>query len=183
MSKLVLKAVIQSLFAITSRAKASRQADKALHDYLELAEQIEPIQGCTPVKVPPMRGVDEDMRGWSFYQILAHNGIVAHTISAIVNQLAVGETLHGAAVINPKTDVMPATDVGEEQVARLRDEVDKHLAMVGTLGTLRGGATTPHPLFGTFDAHRWHCMFAFHLKIHLDQARYVVSQFATENKS
>ena len=33
-------------------------------------------------------------------------------------------------------------------------------------------------MFGDFDAHCWHAMFAFHLRIHQKQAAYVVAQLA-----
>jgi hypothetical protein len=46
--------------------------------------------------------------------------------------------------------------------------------MVKDLGELRGTKTTPHPIFGDFDAHKWNCMFSFHLRLHYKQAAYVV---------
>jgi hypothetical protein len=41
---------------------------------------------------------------------------------------------------------------------------------------LRGTGTSPHPVFGDFDAHKWNCMFTFHLGLHLPQAEYVVGK-------
>ena len=80
-----------------------------------------------------------------------------------------------AVLFNPKTDVMPGPDPGEEQVAAFRGSVEAHLAAVEQLGKLRGTRKKRHPVFGMLDAHGWHCMFALHLQVHLKQAE-VVSQ-------
>jgi hypothetical protein len=34
--------------------------------------------------------------------------------------------------------------------------------------------TAPHSIFGDFDAHKWNCMFSFHLSLHYKQAQHVV---------
>ena len=127
-----------------------------------------------------MRGVDEDMRHWSFFMILEHNCIVNRTISAIVRQLAKGEPLSGASIIDLKSGVMPSPNAGSEQVARLRDSVRDHLEAVASLGRLRGTKTARHPVFGDFDAHQWNCMFGLHLKLHHPQAVFVVRTFQAE---
>jgi hypothetical protein len=84
------------------------------------------------------------------------------------------EPLSGAALVDPKQGVMPPLSAGEEQLQQFLDSVQRHLNRVETLGRLRGTRTAPHPLFGDFDAHKWNCMFSFHLKIHYRQAAHVV---------
>jgi hypothetical protein len=42
------------------------------------------------------------------------------------------------------------------------------------LERLRGTETAHHPIFGDFDAHKWNCMFSFHLGLHHKQAVHVV---------
>lgn len=120
-----------------------------------------------------MPGVDEDMRRWSFFMILEHNAIVNRAITATVAQLAQGEAPSGAAMIDPKKDVMPSVESGESQVESFADSVRQHLHTVKNLGNLRGTNTAPHPVFGAFDAHQWNCMFVVHLGLHLRQAEYV----------
>jgi hypothetical protein len=142
--------------------------------YAELSRGISENIGCLCVEVPPMRGIDEDMRRWSFYMILEHNAIVNMGITATICQLVRGESLHGAATIDKKKDVMPSISAGEEQLKAFQDSVEKHLASVNRLGRLRGTPTSPHTLFGEFDAHKWNCMFSFHLRIHFTQALHVV---------
>ena len=74
---------------------------------------------------------------------------------------------------DPKKDVMPSADPGVEEVGLFRESVVEHLRAVEELPELRGTTQTMHPVFGPFDAHQWHCMFAFHLEIHLKQAKAV----------
>lgn len=70
---------------------------------------------------------------------------------------------------------MPSANPGLEQIAALEDSVKGHLATVASLDRLRGTRSRPHPLFGSFNAHFWHCMFGFHLQVHLKQARLIVA--------
>ena len=162
------------MFVFTSRNQARHQALKMSEKYTELASGISNKTGRLCVEVPPMRGVDEDMRRWSFYMILEHNTIVNKGITATVCQLAKGESLHGAATIDMKKDVMPTISAGEEQYEAFRDSVKEHLASVNKLGKLRGTPTSLHTMFGEFDAHKWNCMFSFHLRVHYPQAVHVV---------
>ena len=174
MSNLLIKAAIRSLFVLTSRDRAKQQAQCILVNYMKLAEGLSREDRSRSIEVPRMRGVDEDMRMWSFYMILEHNEIVNRSISATVQQLARGEPLGGSAAIDPKTGVMPSISAGEQQLPRFRNSVNDHLKVVNTLGRLRGTKTSPHPIFGEFDAHKWNCMFSFHLNLHLKQAEYVI---------
>ena len=112
------------------------------------------------------------MRGWTFFMILRHNTIVNNAISANIRRLALGESAP-AKKFDHKHDVMPAEDCGIEQIAIFKASVLSHLESIRPLGELRGTKTKDHPRFGSFDAHKWNCMFAFHLKVHLRQAMFV----------
>ncbi len=169
-----IKTAVRWLFIMTSRNRAIKQAKRLLEDYMGLADGLSREAGVRAVEVPPMRGVDEDMRRWSFYMILEHNTIVNRSITAIVQQLVRGEPLSGAAAIDPKKDVMPAQHAGEEWLRMFQDSVKEHVKVVASLGRLRGTRTAPHMIFGDFDAHKWNCMFSFHLRIHYKQAELVV---------
>lgn len=175
MSNPLIKAIICTKFLLTSRDNASDIIQSNAHAYSRLADRLGAGEGVEQVTVPPMIGVDPEMRGWSFFQILEHNSIVNHSIASTVEALALGKEPTGAALINPKTDVLPKGSSGQEQVEIFRQSIDDYLAMVATLPTLRGTAETNHPVFGSFDAHKWHCMFGFHLGLHLKQAEKVLS--------
>jgi len=180
MSNLLIKTAIRTLFTFTSREKALEKSEMHLRQYLELAEGLTKEIGQLCVEVPPMRGVDEDMRRWSFFMILEHNAIVNRSITATIVQLARGEALSGPAALNPKKDVMPSAAADASQLKDFADSVTQHLESVKSLKRLRGTRTSPHPIFGKFDAHKWNCMFAFHLGLHLPQAAYVMGKARAE---
>ncbi|PAZ01044.1 MAG: hypothetical protein CAK90_02435 [Spartobacteria bacterium AMD-G4] len=171
-----LKVAIRAKLTLTSSAAALRKSEVLLRRYTKLAEGLSGEAGQRCVEVPPMRGVDEDMRRWSFFMILEHNAIVNRSITATVVQLARGETLSGPATINPKRDVMPSLSADASHFKDFADSVTSHIEAVKSLKRLRGTGTSPHPVFGDFDAHKWNCMFSFHLGLHLPQAEYVADK-------
>jgi hypothetical protein len=175
MSNLIIRGVIRTKFVMTSREKASQMIRCKAEAYLKIAEQIGAVSSSKQVTVPPMIGVDPEMRGWSVFQIMEHNAIVNRIIAKSVEKLAKGEDPTPERPINHKTDVLPKGLSGPEQIEDFRESVDSYLSMIATLPKLRGTAETPHPVFGSFDAHKWHCMFGFHLGLHLKQAEKVVS--------
>jgi hypothetical protein len=162
------------MFLFTTHRRALKQAFVMAEKYSELTQGISEDMGRLCIEVPPMRGVDEDMRRWSFFMVLEHNTIVNKLITATVCQLAKGESLHGAAKIDIKSDVMPSPSAGNEQLRAFQESVQEHIKAVNSLGRLRGTKTTTHPIFGDFDSHKWNCMFSFHLSLHYSQATYVV---------
>ena len=174
MSNFFMRAALKTWFALTSGDGASRQIRNSLDKYLVLTRVINAETGALRVFVPPMMGIDEDMRNWSFFMVLQHNAIVNRSITSIVESLVRGEEPKGAGAIDLKMDVMPCPDSGEEQIQALRSSVEDHLRAVSSFGRLRGSLRKRHPMFGEFDAHCWHCMFGFHLLVHHRQAEYVV---------
>jgi hypothetical protein len=177
-SNLLIKAAVRTLFLCQSRDQALRQSEALVAQYTELAARLSKEAGRMCVEVPPMRGVDEDMRRWSLFMLLEHNAIVNRSITAAVVQLANGEVLSGPATIDPKKDVMPSSLANQSHVELFAQSVADHIAAIRGLGNLRGTKTSQHPIFGQFNAHKWNCMFAFHLRIHLPQARFIADTAA-----
>ena len=173
MSSTLIKAAVRTLFLCQSRDQALRQSEALSAQYTELAARLSKDAGRMSVEVPPMRGVDEDMRRWSLFMLFEHNTIVNRSITAAVVQLANGEPLSGPATIDVKKGVMPSSSADESQVELFAQSVADHITVVRNLGNLRGTKTSRHPIFGLLDAHKWNCMFAFHLRIHLPQARFI----------
>ncbi|MEM7147355.1 MAG: hypothetical protein AAF591_19730 [Verrucomicrobiota bacterium] len=169
----IVRQVVRARFLLTSREAARGVIRETADRYLAVAEELGPARGATVVNVPKMMGVDEEMRDWSFYMLLEHHVIVNGFIRRVVEDLERGEKPIWATGRDPKHDVLPKGGAGEEQVAAFRESVDGYLEMEKRLGRLRGTETWPHPLFGVFDAHKWHCMFGFHLKVHFGQAERV----------
>lgn len=165
---------VRFFLAVTPRDQAARSAVKWMERYLDLGSQLDADQGRRPVTVPPMKGVDPEMRSWSYFQLLEHNAIVNRSISELVGGLALGKDPGPAAQIDPKTGVLPGPDCGPEARDHFRSSVLDHLEQLKDLPSLRGTATRPHPLFGPFNAHRWNGMFSLHLKIHWKQAGTII---------
>ena len=174
MKQLLIKHAVRTRFLLTGRNRASDQIRQLLEQYLALARTIESDAGRRSVRVPPMLGVDEDMRNWSLFMILEHNIIVNRSISAVVQSLARGEKPSGTRDFDPKRDVMPSADPGEEQIQAFRASVETHLENVSRLPRLRSTPTSHHPIFGQLNAHGWHCMFGLHLDLHRKQAEAVI---------
>lgn len=164
----LIKMAVKTRFLAWSRAGASRQIEREVAQYLDLARKLGKARSATPTRVPKMLGVDEDMREWSIYMILEHNTIVNRNITKVVKALSVGD--QPADRIDPKKDVMPSANPGPEQVGSFRASVQDHLQAVREAPRLRFTKKARHPIFGPMDAHGWHCMFAFHLRLHRKQA-------------
>lgn len=171
MANPLIRILVRTRLTLASRAQGVRQIERQRDRYLALAAGLDPAAGARPVRVPAMIGVDEDMRGWSFFQILEHNAIVNRSIASVVTSLVAGEAPRGPGAIDPKHGVMPADGAGPEQVTAFIASVDDYLASLTTLGRLRGTRRSQHPVFGSFDAHMWHGMLGFHLSLHVKQAR------------
>ncbi|MEM8955942.1 MAG: hypothetical protein AAGD22_17430 [Verrucomicrobiota bacterium] len=175
MIEFMVRSGVRGKFAATSRERARTQIWSNADKYLALGRQLSPEAGSRVVTVPKMTGVDEEMRNWSFFMLLKHHVIVNGVICQIVEALVRGEEPKGVERMDPRRDVLPGSDAGEELVQRFEDSVNDYLAMEKGLPVLRGTKERPHPVFGLFDAHKWHCMFGFHLFVHFKQAKLVYS--------
>ncbi len=93
MKTFMINFLVRAQFTMTSLNHAREQTEKILRSYEKLAEGLNHEVGSRCVRVPPMLGIDENMRNWSFNMILEHNSIVNRTITAIVEQLLRGESI------------------------------------------------------------------------------------------
>lgn len=172
MANPLIKAIVRARLRLTSAKRSETWTRDLLKKYLQLAQGLDETTGSEPVTVPPMFGVDPDMRDWSFFMILRHNTLVNREISANVRRLALDEPVPEKK-FDIKKDVMPGPVCGIEQIAIFKASVLSHLETLASPGKLRETGTTNHPLFGPFDAHMWNGMFALHLQIHMKQAAFV----------
>ena len=180
MLRICIKALIRIRFFLTSRDRACDQITRAFEEYQLLGNEISSTQGRQPFRVPTMRGVDEDMRDWSFFMILEHNIIVNSVMEKIVESLASHTIPEDLPVKDSKKDVMPSHDSGPEQMTAFCQSVQQYLQNTKKLESLRGTPRYRHPVFGMLNAHGWHCMMALHLEIHLPQAKCVLEGLHAE---
>lgn len=172
----IVKFAVRTIFLFSTRRSVERKIVRMLDAYVDLAESLEIEEGKCFVRVPAMQGVDEEMRDWSFYQLLEHHVIVNKTITARIEELVSGMKNPVLDEFDVKCDVLPSASPGIEQVAAFQESICNHFTMLEKYKKLRGTRKTPHPLFGAFDAHYWNCMFAFHLKIHFKQAKFIAEE-------
>lgn len=170
MTRVLLRFGIRAQFRLTRRGLATAQIQRTANNYVALVERLGSERGARAVRVPPLPGVDDEMRDWSMFMILQHNVIVNRIIAVIVPSLARGIEPVELKRFDAKRDVLPAPTAGLEQVEAFRESVDHYLQRVEGLHRLRGTRRWPHPIFGDLDAHGWHCLFGFHLGLHLRQA-------------
>jgi hypothetical protein len=177
----LIKAAVRARFLLTSKQRCSMQSLDALDTYLRIWDQLDEQTASRCVQIPLMYGVDEDMREWSFFMLLEHNVIVNRSITARMKQLVLGEPQPALDGFDMKKDVMPSGVSGVCQVNAFKASIHEHLAMVATMGDLRKTQVSLHSRFGLLDAHKWNCMFAFHLKLHLKQAE-AIAQLVLEDQ-
>lgn len=171
------KFYIQTMFTFTSKQKVEKQALQYLDDYLELSNSISHESASCLVKIPKIKGIDENSKDWSFYMLLEHLSLVNSSISAIVYQLCLDQKLHGLALIDIKKDVSPSCDASFKQVSLFEQTIKNHFYnLVELPDNLRTTRKVEHPLLGELNAHMWNCALAFHLKEHYKQAKYIVEQ-------
>ena len=173
MKKYIIRTVVRTKLSLQSVQKGSNLLSDWGQKYLDLGKGLSYAQASQPVSVPEMLGVDSDMTGWSYYQLLEHNAIVNRIMSLNVKMLMTGEGKDILEQFNPKTDVMPGDTVGSEQVENFQKSIDEHLQMVKHFAHLNSKDTRDHPLFGSFNAHKWHGMISFHLGVHFKQAQLI----------
>ncbi|MEO0416368.1 MAG: hypothetical protein AAF226_15585, partial [Verrucomicrobiota bacterium] len=127
-------------------------------------------QGC---RVPAMPGVDPEMRDWSMYEMLEHNRIVNVELTQMMQSVL--DTGRYETDFDAKHDVLPQGEVGASVVAEFQESSEAYLHVVRKFPKLKGVGSMPHPVFGQFDAHKYFCMFGFHLALHRRQAEKICS--------
>lgn len=165
----LVRTLIRTRFTLTSRAAAARLIESERDQTLAICQELGEEKCRKSATVPAMLGVDEDMREWSVYQMLEHNNIVNQRLTGQMCFLA-GTGVEPDPDFDVKHDVMPTADPGPEQIPQFESSIAEHLQFAAEIPKLRGTGESPHTIFGSFDAHKWHCMFGFHLQIHRRQA-------------
>lgn len=176
---LAIQFLVRTKFRITSRAGANRVIVTEISRYERIAERLDVTQRAKQIRVPKMTGVDENMRDWSFNQILEHNILVNHSLTDVLSDLA-GD-IPMTRVVDHKTDFMPSESPPQTIFEDFMTSIEDYEKIVAEFTKLRNTKKTrPHSIFGDLDAHGWHCMFGFHLQIHRKQAQ-TVADLATTN--
>ncbi|MFT5232768.1 MAG: hypothetical protein ACI9UK_000589 [Candidatus Krumholzibacteriia bacterium] len=170
-NKSLLKKIIRLRFSLTPSKRAVALARSEMETTLAVIEDVGVEAASKCCLVPPMLGVDDDMREWSLLQILEHNTIVHRQMRKVIEALAKGREFR--STFNAKTDTIPSSNPGPEEIDAFRISVDEFLGSALSIANLRGTAKIAHPVMGPLSAHGWLCMFGLHLSLHRKQAEKV----------
>ena len=149
-----------------SRAMARRLASRGLDRIRNAARRLAPGDWSEPNRLPPMQGLTAPMRDWSAGMTLWHTRGANRGIMDTVIALARGNS---PGPMDTRTFDAPPAEAGPEQLPLLEETVGAYLEALDRLPALHTAARRRHPIFGTMDAHGWHCLFALHLRIHRRQ--------------
>ena len=123
------------------------------------------------VMVPRYQGMEDSSRNWSMFMVLEHLCIVNQTILKLLDVLGSGVQPRGIIDIG---DFKPDVNAGAESIDEFQLMVKTYNSQVNRLKPLKQPhlhVRFAHPWFGDLDAHQWHCLAAFHMRIHRKQIR------------
>ncbi|MFC1572119.1 DinB family protein [Candidatus Eisenbacteria bacterium] len=127
------------------------------------------------VLVPPQIGLEDSSRFWSYAMVLEHLVIMGKAVADIIVELTHGNsrsTPVGTADLKPEGK-QPARDA----IADFRQLLsDFRQRTIGDVGDRRNTARSPHPWFGSLRAKQWISFVPFHQRIHIRQARRILSR-------
>jgi len=175
MANWFIKKIVRFKFSQMSRVKADYVIHQATMNYRQLLLDFDALAGRQK-QVPKMLGVDEDMRGWSYYMILEHNLLVNQRILNVQKEIIEGIIDEADEQFNPKKDVMPTVLLGNKIIDPFFESIDHYVDYMSAHKQPSLENTKDHPIFGVFTAHQWHCMFGFHLELHVKQAKALLKE-------
>ena len=143
---------------------------------IRLAEGDESYDPFQPLVIPRVIGIEDSSRNWSVMMVLEHLCLANREMLTATQALFEGITPRG------EVDVAlykPASDIGFEVLDQYRDLSDEYFLTIERLiesrGQLQTAARFRHPWFGMLNAHQWHCLAAFHQRIHRRQAQKIIA--------
>ena len=134
---------------------------------------LSPEQLAERVLIQRVQGIEDSSRNWSVAMTVEHLNIVGRGIGGVVAGLQQGKLpVRNARIQDVKPTGKIAAAAVREGFAQLLDDS----AASPTPPVPRGeGLRAPHPWFGPMDAHTWHCLRAFHHRIHRVQIEAIIA--------
>jgi len=143
-------------------------------DLMRLADGRDPADLVRPILVPPLIGLEDSSRHWSYAMVLEHLGIIGRQTGDIIAALSHGQQPTGSpldtALLKPEGQLS-----GGGALADFHAFLEEfHRGMGSDVGNRRSRARFPHPWFGPLTARQWICFLPFHQRIHMQQARRIL---------
>ena len=151
--------------------KAARLIAAEHASLLRLVRSRTPEECGRRVLIDRLRGMEDSSRFWSVYMALEHLRIVNESIAQGIGELSAGRIPGGkvsTAAVNPRPDS------GEEVVAEFTRSCE---ALAGAEKTMKVTNNRHlHPWFGRLDAHGWHVLAGFHMRLHRNQIEKILEE-------
>jgi hypothetical protein len=150
-----------------------RREAELLCEFGEGDESYDPFQ---QIVIPRVIGIEDSSRNWSVMMVLDH------LCQTNQDMLTATKALHEGIVPRGEVDVAlykPSPDIGFEVLDQYRELSAEYCLtierLIETRGQLSAVARFRHPWFGLLNAHQWHCLAAFHQRIHRRQAQKIIA--------
>jgi hypothetical protein len=159
----------------TTNQGASRMFLAEGHRILSIIRTLDGARAGQRVLVDRIMGLEDSSRNWSAHKVREHLRVVNGKIIECLEDLSQGDPCLKVPSI---AEVKPHPGVGAEVVGRfeagLQDYVSRAVSALGKSSVHRH----THPWFGPLDMHGWHCLAAFHQRLHRKHLTMIRDQLA-----
>lgn len=170
--RFVMEMALKFSSVMMSDAKASALFLSESQKLLAIAHNLDIHQLSQPMLVPRLRGIEDSSRHWSVLMILDHLCLVNRTILETLDLLNKNMEPQFDAKIE---DFKPDPDVDISIMNRFQDMSEVYVDQIKRLSPLGRRASYYHPWFGILNSHQWHCLAAYHMRIHRKQAHKITT--------
>jgi hypothetical protein len=144
------------------------------HGLMRMADGRHPDDLARPVLVPPLIGLEDSSRNWSYAMVLEHLCIIGRETAEIIIELSHGRAPQRPAVNTAELKPLGTLSAGGALAGFHGFLEEFHRSMEADIGDRRSHARFAHPWFGPLTARQWICFLPFHQRLHMGQARHIL---------
>ena len=172
-----LNSILKSTSAVLTDKFVLRWIQRDAAELSSMADcEDESYDVTDAILTPRLIGIEDSSRKWSVLMVLEHLCLVNTEMIKLIQALANGTVPQGTIDI---ALYKPSSDVDYEAMTRFRKLSAEYANVIGTLidhhGNLQLPARYNHPWFGSLNAHQWHCLAAYHQRIHKRQMKKIIA--------
>jgi len=146
------------------------------HDLMRLADGRDPADLVRRILVPPLIGLEDSSRHWSYAMVLEHLRIIGRQTAEIITALSHGQQPPGPPVNTAHLKPEGALSGGGALADFHAFLEEFHRDMGRDVADRRSRVRFLHPWFGPLTARQWICFLPFHQRIHIGQARRILRE-------
>ena len=170
--RLLLGSMLKTSALFMSDRRVSNVFASESRRLINIANDLNIDQLSQQVLVPRLAGIEDSSRNWSVLMVLDHLCRVNRGIMETI------ELLNKDIEPNFEVDIAdfkPDTDVDITIINRFEDLTASYIEQVQRLTPLKSRTCFYHPWFGHLTNHQWHCLAAYHMRIHRKQAHKITT--------